>query len=600
MSLKIRFFCFFTALGILVALSVGLVLYLRYIGYIRSSYRQTLTQTVTYIKEQYPQLADPPAVMAEGLAQSAAYHRLNADLGSLADAFDLAFVYLIIKEGAQYRFILDSGATPETFRGLKPEGYFLPYEATEDIRAAERTRALHVSPRPFTDEYGTFVSALLPVLKDGQVQGFIGADFEVSQINRLEWNARLALLGALGLAILLSTLIALGVSFSLTRPIKQAIGALQGIAGGDLTARIEGTGQDELGEMMRLLASTQEGIKTLIQAIRNKAEDLSAVGRELTATMQDSAETVNRIKAGTDGVQEKALNQTGSVTKTNAAMTQIIDHIGNLNTHIEAQAESVSQSSSSVEQMTANIASVTQGLVENERNIENLTAASEKGHSALQQVSSAIQQVVLESERLLEINKVIQNLASQTNLLAMNAAIEAAHAGEVGRGFAVVADEIRKLAENSSGQAKMVSEVLKSIKNSLDGISGSTSLALSNFEEINKEVRTVSDQETKIRTAVEEQDSGSRSILETIARSRNITENVRQSSEEMLANSRNVIGEGQTLEALTEELSGGMGEIAAEMGQINAAVNRIQEIGLENSQSIEVLIQEISKFKISL
>jgi methyl-accepting chemotaxis protein len=597
-SLRVRLFCLFVALGILVALGVGLVMYFRYISFIRSSYRQTLSRVVTLIEKQYPAMSEPGTIMAEGLKQSETYFGLNAEMNVVAENFGLAYVYLIINDNGVYRFILDSSSSPDNFKGLSPAEYFLPYDATNEMHEAERTRSLYVSPRPFTDEYGTFVSAILPVVKNGQVLGFIGADYEVSHVNRLEWTARFALLVSLLGAMVLSALLALVVSSSLIRPIQQAIGALKTIADGDLTARIQTAGKDEMGNMMRLLETTQEEISALVQAIQDKAHDLSSVGRELTETMGQSAETVSRIKDGADGMREKALRQNESVTETNAAMSQIIANIDKLNTNIEAQADSVSQSSSAVEQMTANIASVTKSLIENERNINNLAAASEKGHTALQQVSMAIQSVVQESERLLEINKVIQNIASQTNLLAMNAAIEAAHAGDVGRGFAVVADEIRKLAESSSGQAKMVSNVLKTIKGSLDGISGSTSIALSNFDEIDKEVKTVSDQETIIRNAVEEQDSGSRAILETIAHSKDITQNVRQSSEEMLANSRSVIDEGKSLETLAGDLSGGMKGIASEMGQISAAVSRIREIGGENSRSIEALIKEISNFKI--
>jgi methyl-accepting chemotaxis protein len=602
-SLKIRFFGLFTGLGILVALSVGLVMYSRYIGSIRENYRKTLSQVVSFIQKEFPAMSDPDYIMREGLAQSETWYALTADMNTLAETFNLAYIYVIIRQNNEFRFVLDSGATPDIFVGLDKENYFLPYEATDDMRAAERTRALYVSPKPFTDEYGTFVSALLPLFKDGALRGFIGADYEVSLIRGLEWKARLTLLLALVFAVLFSSLIALGVSSSLIRPISGAIGALKTIADGDLTAKITAPGKeggrDELGVMMGLLVTTQKELKLLVAEIREKAEDLSAVGRDLRETMSESASAVSRIKVNTDDMQKKALIQTESVTKTNAAMAQIIGNIDNLNTNIEAQAESVSRSSSAVEGMAANIAAVTKSLMENEVNINNLTAASEKGHTALQEVSKAIQEVVTESERLLEINKVIQNIASQTNLLAMNAAIEAAHAGDVGRGFAVVADEIRKLAESSSGQAKMVSAVLKTIKGSLDGISGSTTLALTNFEEIDNEVRIVSSQETKIRTSVEEQDAGSRAILDLMVHSNDITQNVRSGSEEIQVNSKNVIDEGKNLESLTQDLSGGMGEIAEEMGRISAAVNRIQEMGAENSQSIDVLIQEISKFKIS-
>jgi methyl-accepting chemotaxis protein len=314
--------------------------------------------------------------------------------------------------------------------------------------------------------------------------------------------------------------------------------------------------------------------------------------------MRESAGALSQIKAGSGAIREKALVQASSVTGTNASTARIIGHIDSLNTNIEAQAESVSRSSAAVRQMTANIAGVTKSLMENEENIRRLTAASEKGHRALRRVSAAIEGVVAESERLVEINKVIQHIASETNFLAMNAAIEAAHAGEVGRGFAVVAGEIRKLAESSSGQARTVSGALKSIKGALDGIGGSTTQALSNFDAIDRELRVVSDQEATIRGAVEEQDSGSRAILETIARSNDITQNVRQSSGEMLANSTSVAAEGKNLEALTRDLSGGIEEIAAGMDRIGAAVRRVEEIGRENSQSIEVLIQDISRFKI--
>jgi len=205
-----------------------------------------------------------------------------------------------------------------------------------------------------------------------------------------------------------------------------------------------------------------------------------------------------------------------------------------LNGQLESQSSAITESSAAIEQMIANTRSVSNTLSKNAQNVQSLQEAAAVGHSGLNEVATDIKEIARESESLLEINSVMQNIASQTNLLSMNAAIEAAHAGESGRGFAVVADEIRKLAESSSRQSKTIGGVLKKIKGSIDKITKSTDNVMNKFEAIDGGVKTVAEQENGIMNAMAEQSSGSTQIMQAIAQVNNITGQVKEDARKMV------------------------------------------------------------------
>jgi methyl-accepting chemotaxis protein len=248
--------------------------------------------------------------------------------------------------------------------------------------------------------------------------------------------------------------------------------------------------------------------------------------------------------------------------------------------------------------MLANIQSVTQTLVKNAENVKTLRNASEVGRSGLQDVASDIQEITRDSEGLMEINSVMENIASQTNLLSMNAAIEAAHAGEAGKGFAVVADEIRKLAESSGEQSKIIGELLKKIKESIDNITASTDNVLKKFEAIDYGVKTVADQEEVIRSAMEEQGQGSKQILQAVSSLNDITRHVKGGSDEMHDKAQDVINESSNLERATQEITSGMDEMTAGTEHINIAVHNVNDISHRNREAINNLIKEVARFKV--
>ncbi|MDR1098933.1 MAG: methyl-accepting chemotaxis protein [Treponema sp.] len=387
---------------------------------------------------------------------------------------------------------------------------------------------------------------------------------------------------------------------SIAKPIVKISHTLKDISEGegDLTKVIDYNSSDELGDLAHYFNMTLEKIKKLVITIKRQTVALFKTGNELSSTMTQTAAAVTEINTNIQNIKGQVINQSSSVTETSATMEQITVNIDKLNEHIDTQSSSVSQSSSAIEEMLANIQSVTQTLVKNANNVRDLAAASEIGRTGLQEVATDIQEIARESEGLLEINAVMENIASQTNLLSMNAAIEAAHAGEAGKGFAVVADEIRKLAESSGEQSKTISTVLKKIKDSIDNITNSTGEVLNKFEAIDSGVKTVSDQEENIRNAMEEQSTGSQQILEAIGQLNEITQMVKGGSVEMLEGSKEVIHESKNLGSVTQNIANGMNEMASGANDINTAVNQVNIISGANKENIEMLVQEVSKFKV--
>jgi methyl-accepting chemotaxis protein len=402
------------------------------------------------------------------------------------------------------------------------------------------------------------------------------------------------------IAIILSAIVSFIVAGSIVKPIIAVGSMLKDISEGegDLTKRITIQSKDEIGDMAHYFNLTIDKIKALIVIIKEQSGLLSNIGTELSTNMNETAAAMNQITANIQNINDQVVNQSASVSTTSSTMKQITDNIGELNEHIENQSSNISQSSSAIEEMIANISSVTQTLVQNVENVKHLASASELGHTSLEEVSTDIQEIAKESEGLLEITAVMENIASQTNLLSMNAAIEAAHAGESGKGFAVVADEIRKLAESSGEQSKTIAGVLKKIKSSIDKIMKSTDAVLDRFEVIDSGVKLVSRQEENIRSAMEEQQNGGQQVLDVISRLNDLTQRVRNSSTQMRTGSKKIITESESLGALTSEVSNGVTEISKGADQVNIAVNQVSTLSSDNKEHIDTLVSEISKFKV--
>jgi methyl-accepting chemotaxis protein len=409
----------------------------------------------------------------------------------------------------------------------------------------------------------------------------------------------MAILASSAGIILLALLIVLFIAKTIVSPVKEIHLYLEKVKDGDLSRHVKVKTRDEIGNLADYLNLTVENIRNLVGTIKYKIDALTNTGHELSSNMEKTSISVDRISENFDGMKSKMGKQEDSAAEADKAVKNIESLINNLNRLIDEQTGGINTSSTAIEEMTANIHTVTNTLIENSKRVNELTEASENGKTGLQSVVEKIKGIARDSEGLLEINSVMNKIAAQTNLLSMNAAIEAAHAGEVGKGFAVVADEIRKLAESSSSQSKTTADMLKKIKASIDGITASSDEVLSRFEVIDNGVKTVSQHEMNIRSSMEEQEAGGKQIMDSMNRLKEISVTVKKGAEEMIASGDHLNQQTSEFIEISNESMSGMNDIVnGAMQEIKGAVTVVDEMSAENNKNFEDLKTEAAKFKV--
>ena len=416
---------------------------------------------------------------------------------------------------------------------------------------------------------------------------------------KLQHNINLVVVMAV-IALIVSVIIGIIVSSSIVKPIKVVDTAVNGIAEGNanLTQRLKASSRDEVGHLVNGFNKFMEKLHGIVSDVKSSKNNLADVKIDLQESIDSTASAITEILSNIESVGGQVAQQVASVNQTSAAVTEIAENINSLEKMISTQSDGVTQASAAVEEMLGNISSVNHSVEMMSNSFNSLETAASDGIQKQQKVSEQVAEIAAQSEALQDANIAITNVASQTNLLAMNAAIEAAHAGEAGKGFSVVADEIRKLSETSASESKKISEELRKISETISSMVVTARESSETFAGVSEKISQTDQLVEQIKAAMEEQQIGSQQIVDALKLMNDSTGEVKNASHEMAIGNQAILTEIHNLQDATQVIKDGMNEMsigAKEMNQTSAALS---EISSKVNESINQIGTQIDQFQV--
>jgi methyl-accepting chemotaxis protein len=384
----------------------------------------------------------------------------------------------------------------------------------------------------------------------------------------------------------------------LSKPLETLRDVFNDISAGDFRPEIRIKSKDETGQLSDGFNQMTSTFSAKLSVIINSVAQLRENSEDLLANMNKTQKSFDGIAGSLTTVIMVGSDNKRGIISAEEAVGVIKSGIISLEQNIKRQTLMLDESFAAIEQTLANLSSVSSIVTQYSGYYDNLKQSSLKGEELLTEVINKINGVYNKSSDLLDTNTMISNIASQTNLLSMNAAIEAAHAGDAGKGFAVVADEIRKLAEDTSEQSRTIEAILTDIVETIKIIAESSENAGENFSGIQQLIETISQLESEVKASLQEQSAGGKQIFSSLEEIKTASAEVRQESLGMSSSVDNLVAEVDNLSENGNKIRSSINDVFKDNECIKTAVDEVGQFIDNNGEMINIVNENVSVFKL--